>query len=249
MLRLMLTDEHGSKLRPIMLEYGIYDKPNLRKTVEGILYRMRTGLPWRDLPLFFGAWISIDQPFNRWSSKNKVMNIFKSLVHEPDFEWEFVDGSIVKAHQHSTGAAGSRDEAIGKSVAGNTTKIHMAADACGFPIDFIITGGEVHDCKVAPALIAQLPFSDYTIADKGYDSEALRDLIREKSSTPIIPRKSNSTLGNNDMDWGLYKYRHLVENVFARLKHFRAIATRYDKLKQNYTSMLALACAYIGLPM
>nr|VFK10663.1 MAG: Transposase DDE domain [Candidatus Kentron sp. H] len=48
---------------------------------------------------------------------------------------------------------------------------------------------------------------------------------------PVIPRKSNSTIGNGDMDWGLYKYRHLVENLFARLKHFRAIATRYDKLK------------------
>jgi hypothetical protein len=60
-----------------------------------------------------------------------------------DLEWEFVDGSIVKAHQHSTGAASDGDEAIGKSVAGNTTKIHMATDAHGLPIDFEITGGEV----------------------------------------------------------------------------------------------------------
>ena len=210
MLRLMLTDEHWSKLKTIMSEHGIYDKPNLRKTVEGILYRMRTGLPWRDLPSFFGLWISIYQQFNRWSSKNKLMSIFKSLVQEPDLEWEFVDGSIVKAHQHSTGAASSEDEAIGKSVAGNTTKIHMAADAYGLPIDFIITGGELHDCKAAPEFIAQLPCASYTIADKGYDSEALRSLIREKSSIPIIPRKSNSTIGNDDMDWGLYKCRHLV---------------------------------------
>jgi len=51
------------------------------------------------------------------------------------------------------------------------------------------------------------------------------------------------------MDWCLYKYRHLVENVFARLKHFRAIATRYDKLKRNYESMVALGCGYMWLPM
>ncbi len=63
-----------------MKEQGIYDKPHLRKTVEGILYRMRTGVPWRDLPSFFGIWISIYQPFNCWSSKDKLMNIFKSLV-------------------------------------------------------------------------------------------------------------------------------------------------------------------------
>ncbi len=88
-------------------------------------------------------------------------------------EWEFIDGSIVKAHQHSSGAASTNNEAIGKSVAGNTTKIYIAADAYGLPIDFILTGGEVHDCKVAPEFIAQLPSAEYTIADKGYDSDEL----------------------------------------------------------------------------
>lgn len=249
MVRLMLTDELWSKLRTIMRQHGIYDKPSLRKIVEGILYRMRVGCPWRDLPSIFGLWNSVYQQFNRWSSKNKLMKIFKALVNDPDLEWEFIDGSIVKAHQHSTGAASDEDEAIGKSVAGNTTKIHMAVEACGLPIDFEITGGEVHDCKIAPEFFAQLPDADYMIADKGYDSEELRDLIRAKLSTPVIPRKINSTIGNYDMDWGLYKYRHLVENVFARLKHFRAIATRYDKLKRNYASMVALACGYLWLPM
>ena len=91
--------------------------------------------------------------------------------------------------------------------------------------------------------LLELQEADY-ITDKGYDSEELRMLIRNKSSTPIIPRKNNSTIGNADIDWGLYKYRHLVENVFARLKHFRSIATRYDKLKRNYASMLAMARNY-----
>jgi transposase len=249
MARLMLTDELWSKLRTIMRQHGIYDKSSLRMIVEGILYRMRTGCPWRDLPLIFGLWNSIYQQFNRWSSKNKLISIFKSLVVEPDLEWEFIDGSIVKAHQHSAGAASDENQAIGKSVAGNTTKIHMAVDACGFPIEFEITGGEVHDCKAAPEFVSKLPTADYTIADKGYDSEELREIIRAKSSIPIIPRKNNSTIGNDDMDWGLYKYRHLVENVFARLKHFRSIATRYDKLKRNYASLLALACGYLWLPM
>ena len=249
MIRLMLTDELWSKLRAIMRQHGIYGKRKLRKTVEGILYRMRVGCPWRDLPSFFGKWISIYQQFNRWSSKDKLMKIFKSLVNDPDLEWEFIDGSIVKAHQHSTGASSNLDEAIGKSVAGNTTKIHIATDAHGLPIHFEITGGEVHDCKVAPEFFAKLPDADYMIADKGYDSEEVRDVARAKSSTPVIPRKSNSKIGNDDMDWGLYKYRHLVENVFARLKHFRAIATRYDKLKRNYASMVALACGFMWLPM
>lgn len=249
MLRLMLNDELWSKLRKIMLQHRIYNKPNLRMIVEAMLYRMRVGCPWRDLPADFGCWNTIYQQFNRWSSKNKLMQIFKALSQEPDLEWEFIDGSIVKAHQHSAGLPNKEVQAIGRSVAGNTTKIHMAVDSFGLPIAFQLTGGEVHDAKAAPDLIATLPKADYTIADKGYDSEEIREQIKRKESISIIPRKKNSKTGNTDIDWGLYKYRHLVENVFARLKQFRAIATRYDKLKRNYASMLAMACSYIWLPM
>lgn len=249
MARLMLSDELWSKLQELMLQHRIYDKPNLRMMVEAILYRMRVGCPWRDLPVEFGFWNSIYQQFNRWSAKNKLMKIFKDLVQDPDLEWAFIDGSIIRAHQHSSGAVGTENQAIGKSVGGNTTKIHMAVDAFGLPIEFLLTGGEVHDAKEAPNLIQILPNADFIIADKGYDSEEIREQIRQKSSTPVIPRKKNSKTGNADIDWGLYKYRHLVENVFARLKHFRAIATRYDKLKRNYASMLAMACSYIWLPM
>jgi len=249
MARLMLSDELWSKLRWIMRQHRIYDKPNLRTIVEAMLYRMRVGCPWRDLPAEFGCWNSIYQQFNRWSLKNKLMKIFKDLVLAPDLEWEFIDGSIVRAHQHSAGAAGKENQAIGKSVGGNTTKIHMAVEACGLPIEFDLTGGEVDDSKAAYELIEKLPTAEYTIADRGYDSEDIREQIRKKSSTPVIPRKKNSKTGNADIDWCLYKYRHLVENVFARLKQFRAIATRYDKLKRNYASMLAMACSYLWLPM
>ena len=98
-----------------MREHAIYHKPNLRKMTEGMLYRMRVGCPWRDLPKEFGRWNTIFQKFNRWSSKGKLMLIFKALIQEPDLEWEFIDGSIIKAHQHSAGAASEENQAIGKS--------------------------------------------------------------------------------------------------------------------------------------
>ena len=173
------------------------------------------------------------------------MKIFSALARDPDLEWEFIDASIVKAHQHSAGAVSDDSEGIGKLVAENTTKIHMAVDSFGLPINFIITGGQVHDCKAAPEFVASLPHSDYKVLEKGYDSEELRQQICNQSCEPVIPRKSNSKTGNDDFDWGMYKLRHLVENVFVRLKHFRSVATRYDKLKQNYESMLALACGYL----
>lgn len=180
------------------------------------------------------------------------MLVFKILSKGPDLEWEFLDGSIVKAHQHSSGAAKKTEDSnhgIGKSVAGNTSKIHLAVDSSGNPIDFEITGGEVHDSKVAPDLIAKLPPSDFLIADRGYDSEALRDQVRKKNGTPIIPRKKNSKTGSDDIDWDLYKCRHLVENAFAKLKHFREIATRFDKLKRNFLGTLTLVCSYFWLPL
>ncbi len=92
---------------------------------------------------------------------------------------------------------------------------------------------------MANELIGLLPQGDFVIADK----------VRERNSIPTIPRKQNSKMGNDDIEWCLYKYRHLVENAFARLKHFRAIATRYDKLKLQFESMLAMACAMTWLPM
>lgn len=157
MARLMLNAVvpwfiHGiwSKLQEIMLQHRIYDKPNLRMMVEAILYRMRVGCPWRDLPVEFGFWNSIYQQFNRWSAKNKLMKIFKYLVQYPDLEWEFIDGSIIRAHQHSSGAVGAENQAIGKSAGGNTTKIHMAVDAFGLPIEFLLTGGKYMMLKKPP---------------------------------------------------------------------------------------------------
>lgn len=249
MPRTMLSDEHWSKLKPIMIKNGVYLKPDLKKTVEGILYKLRVGCPWRDLPHNFGRWNSIFKCFNRWSEKRVFETIFETLSSDSDWEWVFIDGSVVKAHQHATGAQKGAETAIGKSVAGNSSKISLAVDSMGLPIKLVITEGQVHDSKVAPELLSMVLGAEIVIADKGYDSEAIRKNIEEMGAAQVIPRKSNSNTGNKETDWDLYKLRHLVENAFARLKHFRSVATRYDKLARNYRSMVLVACSYIWLPM
>ncbi len=157
-------------------------------------------------------------------------------------EWIFIDGSHVRAHQYS---AGIPNQAISKSVGGNSSKIHLIVDAHGHPIDFMITDGITHDVKIAPELISKLELTetDMVCADKGYDSEPLREQIRQTGT------KANSQSNNDHMDWYLYKIRHLVENTFCRLKQFREIATRYDKLKRNYESSVALACIFLWLSL
>ncbi|MFP6842142.1 MAG: IS5 family transposase [Acinetobacter sp.] len=248
MPRTMLNDQHWSKLTTIFRHFNIYLKLNLRNFIEAILFRIRTGCPWRDLPQEFGKPNSIFKKYNRWSKKNKLMNIFKLFSQHADKEWIFIDGSHVRAHQHS---AGIKNQDISKSIGGNSSKIHLAIDSNGNPIEFIISDGTSHDMKIAPDLVSKLDLSESEMlcADKGYDSKSLRKQIQDSKTKPNIPRKSNTKSSNDHMDWYMYKIRHLVENSFCRLKQFRGIATRYDKLKRNYQSAVALACIFIWLPL
>ena len=172
---------------------------------------------------------------------------FFELRGEIDSEWVFADGTYIRAHQHASGARHGEERAIGKSRGGPTTKIHMACDAHGNPIDFEVTGGEVHDAKAAPEIISKVGEAENFIADKGYDSDEIRHQARVKGMNPVIPRKANSQKPNPEFDSHLYKMRHLVENLFARLKHFRSIATRFEKLARNYKSMVYLACSIIWI--
>ena len=89
-------------------------------------------------------------------------------------------------------------------------------------IEIMITNGTTHNVKVAPELVTKLDLEETEIlcADKGYDSEPLREQIRATDTQAKILRKSNTQSNNNHIDWNLYKIRHLVENAFARLKHF-----------------------------
>tara|TARA_B100000745_G_scaffold183942_1_gene120584 strand:- start:166 stop:912 length:747 start_codon:yes stop_codon:yes gene_type:complete len=246
----MLTDTAWKHIKLILKESGrIYNKYEHRNTLEGILYRMRTGVQWRDLPSEFGIWNTVYRRFNLWSKKGILEKLFLYLTTENDPEWLFIDGSIVKAHQDSSGASSDNDEAIGKSRGGNSTKIHLAVDSNGFPVYFELSGGQVNDIVHAESLVAASPKAEYVVADKGYDSDKFRAVIEQKGSRQNIPRKLNSKKGNNDMDWCLYKYRHLVENAFLKIKKYRAVATRYDKLARNYFSTVALAFVMMWLPM
>ncbi len=129
------------------------------------------------------------------------------------------------------------------------TKIHLVVDSYGLPVYFELSGGQVHHIVHTESLVEQSPLSDFVIANKGYDSRTFRNHIKQQGATPIIPYRKNSRKSDKQIDKCLYHYRHLVKNTFARVKYFRAIATRYDKLERIYASMLALAFIIIWLPM
>lgn len=249
MVRLMLSDRLWETLQNAMEGTRAYQTENLRMTVEGILWRFRTGAPWRDLPTEFGCWKTVFNRFNEWSKNGVWQKLFDSVRGELDNEWNFIDGTYVKAHQHASGGIEHTDgKTIGRSKGGNTTKIHMLTDAHGNPASFVITGGNIHDVSMGEKLIA-MSDAENIVGDKGYDCENLRDQALEKGCTPHIPRRSNSRKANPHFDMHLYRHRHLVENLFAKLKHFRAFATRYDKLTRNFTSTVFIACLLVWLKL
>jgi transposase len=93
---------------------------------------------------------------------------------------------------------------------------------------------------VAPALLARAQGARYVLADKGYDADALRRAVREAGAVPVIPGRSTRKR-RIVYDKSRYRGRHLIENAFCRLKDFRRVATRYDKLARNFLSAVALA--------
>ena len=245
MFRKIITDDIWSKITPILKNFRIYFSYELRLFIEAVLWKLRTGAPWRDLPTEFGSHSTVFNKFNRWSNYGLWQEIFKQIQGEIDDEWNFIDSTIVKAHQHSTGYPSNESEQIGKSVAGNSTKIHMLSDAHGNPVNFILTEGQLHDSKIAGELI-NISSGENIIADRAYSSLEIRDQIIKKGAQAIIPKKKNSVNKTNiGFDNHLYKIRHLAENLFARLKHFRSIATRFDKKGNNFASMVYLGCAFI----
>jgi len=106
----------------------------------------------------------------------------------------------------------------------------------------MLTGGNVSDIKAAPALIERARPMRYLMGDKGYDADDLRRHLRKAGTVPVIPGRCNRKRTVR-YDKARYKERHLVENAFCRIKDFRRIATRYDKLAANFLSAVAIATA------
>jgi transposase len=110
----------------------------------------------------------------------------------------------------------------------------------GRPFALTLTPGNVSDVRAAPELLARLRGAGYVIADKGYDADALRRSLRQTNNVPVIPGRRNRKR-HIVYDTQRYRDRHLIENAFCRLKDFRRVATRYDKLAANFVSAAAIA--------
>ena len=126
-----------------------------------------------------------------------------------------------------------------------STKIHALVDALGNPLAFRLTAGQAHDLEGVDALLPQMQ-ADTLLADKAFDADLrVIEPLLAAGKTPVIPPKSNRKL-QRTYDKELYKARHLMENLYCKLKQYRAIATRYDKTARNFLAAIHLASCYRG---
>ena len=136
-------------------------------------------------------------------------------------------------------------EAMGKSRGGLGTKTHAAVDALGNPVRLLLTAGQVSEHTQAEALIGGFR-ADFVLADKGYDSDAFVAVIKGNGATAVIPPRSNRKTPR-DYDKDIYKESDLVERLFQKLKAYRRVATRYERLALNYMALLNLVSTLIWL--
>jgi transposase len=137
---------------------------------------------------------------------------------------------------------GEKAQAIGISRGGRSTKIHACVDSKGRPLNFVITGGEVHDSQPVPELLDTPRSALAVTADKAYDSKTVRQHIRDDGALPVIPSRDNARK-KAYCPKRIYRRRHKIENFFCRIKDWRRIATRYDKLARNFLAASQLVGA------
>ena len=135
---------------------------------------------------------------------------------------------------------------MGRSRGGLTTKIHALVDANGLPIGLKLTEGQAHDGRSAADMLDGLGEGDVLLADRAYDSDLLRETLAERGAWACVKPMPNR-VNVPAFSRFLYRYRNLVERFFNKLKHFRAIATRYEKHDANYLALAKLAASRIWM--
>ncbi|WP_183513433.1 IS5 family transposase [Methylobacterium brachythecii] len=239
-----LTDEQFAKISShLPTDTRGRERVDDRRVISGIVHELKSGGRWPDAPReIYGPKKTLYNRFVRWAEKGVWVELFETLAHAGGPPAQvLIDSSAVKAHRCAAGGKGGKQtQAIGRSRGGRTTKIHALIDRLGRPLAFLLTGGQMADCTAGALLLERLPACSILLADKGYDSDAIRRQIEAAGTAPNIPPKANRR-------WKpcfspvLYRGRNAIERMFGRLKDFRRIATRYDRLASNYLAAICIA--------
>jgi transposase len=248
-----LTDEQWAKLEPLIERCRPPHKTehiDLRGTIAAIIWRHKKGAPWRDIPAELGPWWRAEQTFRRWS-RHGVWERLLDLAQAHgavELGMVYLDGTSIRAHHKAAGAIKNgrtsaqrdADEGLGRSRGGFGTKACVIADASGRAIGFALAPGQAHELPLAPMLLTLLvAIPLWILGDRGYSSHAFRELIWSLGARPAIPPKGNEAPVACP-SW-IYPNRNRVERLWARLKEWRAVATRYEKTARSFMGVLCMA--------
>lgn len=240
-MRYELTDREWSIIQPVLptKSRGV-PRVDDRLVLNGIFWVLRSGAPWRDLPECYGPYTTCYNRFNRWRRAGIWDKILAAMTDRRDDGVQMLDTSIVRVHQHASCVKECVSNCTGRSRGGLTTKIHAVVDAKGLPLRLTLSAGQEHDSLLAGDLLTELRYNGMLLADRAYDSDAIRELARVRGAWANIPPKRNR---RNPICFSpyLYRERNHVERFFNRIKHCRRIATRYDKLAANFLAFIKLA--------
>lgn len=232
-----------------------------RSVIDGILWILETGAPWRDLPERFGAWKTVYERFRLWCRTRFWDRLLESLLAEANaaggISWDLfcIDGSVVRAHKAAAGAGNKvrpgepADHALGRSRGGFSTKIHLVCDAKGRAIAAELSPGQNHETTRFASLVDGIEVRgargrprkrpDALAGDKAYSAGWTRAFLRTRRIEPVIPTRKDEAR-KPSFDRELYRERNNVERCIGRLKEARRIATRYEKLAVHYLGMLTI---------
>ncbi|MFI9787156.1 IS5 family transposase [Kitasatospora sp. NPDC051984] len=285
-----ITDAAWARIEPLLPQRDGAGRPwrDHRQVVNGVLWRLRTGAPWRDLPERYGPWQTVYRRFAQWEEDGTWATLLREVQVRNDavgiVEWTVsIDSTVARAHQHAAGArrkgisprtnrndpaAVARREALGRSRGGLTTKVHLAVDGRGRPLSIVLSTGNTADCTMLPAVLDAIRVPrvgtgrprtrpDRVVADKAYSSRKIRRLLRRRRIKATIPerrdqianRARRASRGGRPpaFDKTAYKGRNVVERCFAKLKQFRSVATRFDKLAARYKAGVVIAALILWL--
>jgi transposase len=208
--------------------------------LTGILFVLVEGCSWRAINRPGANWNVIYQYYRRWCRDGLWERLWQEVAPAQKGQTVYVDSSHVKVHQCGLNPAGGRqNQAVGSTKGGWNSKVHAAVDGAGAPRVLLLSAANEADINHAQEALEDVEMK-MAVLDKGYDCDALRIWLFERGVTPCIPPKSNR-LDPLPYRKASYRKRHLVENFFQKIKTFRRVATRYDKLAETYFGWVLIA--------